>query len=528
MAGRTQVLVLVGVVGLANLLASVTGANRLVAAEADRAAVEAVVAANTDFAINLYKELAKEKGDRDHNLFFSPYSMSGVLTMAAEGARGETAAEMGKVLCFPAAARRVGDDAKSIPWNVTLMHQGMAGLNARFNGPKAGDDPKVREKIKSARKRFEETQPRRDPNGLEEFRDDEEPDPEAERLADELNKLLALVDQYELNVANALWVEKTYPCRQSYLDAIRKSYADGGVFTVDFKNHPESARLQINAWMEKQTSDRIRDLIPPKAVNALTRLVLTNAVYFKGEWAEVFLKERTREGDFLLADRSKVRVPMMQNWLKSGSYAAFKGDGTLFDTPREVEYRQRSSPKNYPDNDGFEMLEMPYKGNDLAMVVVVPRTPERLPALEKLLTSANLRGWIGKLQKRMVDVCMPRFRFESVYRMNDALAAMGIARAFLSPGSVRDAADFSGMCAAETTRPGQMLYIDAVLHKSFIEVNEKGTEAAVASGLRGRPGIPKMVPFSPRFRADKPFLFLIRDKRTGCILFLGRVMNPRG
>ena len=142
---------------------------------------------------------------------------------------------------------------------------------------------------------------------------------------------------------------------------------------------------------------------------------------------------RDATGDFLLSDGSKTRAPLMRQSLDSGGYAAFNSDGTLFDTPQEIESGEQSSPKCYPDKNGFEMLEMPYKGDDLAMVIVVPRSAARSPALETLVTSAKLQNWTARLQKRSVHVCMPKFRLETAYTMNDALKAMGMVRAFLNP-----------------------------------------------------------------------------------------------
>ncbi len=485
MTSFTRVLVLAGMVTLANAQGSVTGqANHLLAAEPGKAPVNYAVTADAGFAVDLYQELCKENPGK--NLFFSPYSMSSALAMAAEGARGETAAEMGKVLCFPEAARRVGDDAQLIPWNVSLIHTGMAELNERFNAPKPASKA-IRGKIDS---------------------------------------------QYELHVANALWAEKTYPFQPSYLETIRKYYAQGGAFPADFRNQPEPSRLRINAWVEEQTHQRIKDLLPPGSVDSSTRLALTNAIYFKGEWPEVFSKGATKEDDFLLADGGKARVRMMRHdGLGWASYAAFNGDGTLFDTPRAFEHGKSPPPSTcYPDKDGFTMLEMPYKGDDLSMVVIVPQAADGLPALEKSLTSANVQSWVGKLQKRRVNVFIPKFKMETAYTTNGALTAMGMVRAFVNPAAGSNAADFTGMCSIPNPTPDQMLYIGLVVHKAFVEVDEKGTEAAAATGVPMRPGAAppsRMVPFTPTFRADKPFLFLIRDKHTGCILFLGRMLSPR-
>jgi serine protease inhibitor len=344
-------------------------------------------------------------------------------------------------------------------------------------------------------------------------------------IANELNSLLTQVDQFQLQIANALWGEKTYPFRQAYLDTINQFYQTGGVFPVDLSGDPEGTRKQINAWVEKQTKDRIRELIPPGALDgSQTSLVLTNAIYFKGQWAEVFSEDNTKPGNFTLANGTKARVPMMSGGMASARYGAFKADGTFFNTPAEqpnIPGRPIDERKFYPDQGGFLMLELPYKGKELSMVIIVPRAAAGLALLERRMTARNLNAWIRQLQERSVEVFVPKFKLETAYKMSQELKAMGMARAF-------SGAQFDGICASPD--PKHALFISEVFHKAFVEVNEQGTEAAAATAVLTAPGAPPpptMVPFTPTFRADKPFLFLIRDRQSGCILFLGRVINPQ-
>jgi serpin B len=492
--------------------------------------VRDVVKANSDFALDLYARLAGEKPGA--NLFFSPYSISSALAMVAEGARGETAEQMGKVLRYPEAARRTGGDAQQVPWDMARIHAAMAQLNDHFtsgSNPPPRDVPSrlagMRKALEAANKQAEELA--RTGKWQEQAREARK----AQALAAEINKLQVQYSQYELLVANALWGEKTYPFQQSYLDIIQKYYRTG-LFSVDFRNDFEGARKQINAWVEKQTHDRIKDMIPADALDAeakkLLRLVLTNAIYFKGEWAEVFKPEQTKDDDFLLSDQGRARVPMMQHdYMPQASYAAFTGDGTFFDTPTQVP-RDGFDPKTaYPDVRGFAMLELPYKGGEVSMVLIVPQAATGLPAVEKLLTGGGLSTWIGKLQKRRVNVFLPRFKLETKYPLADSLRAMGMVRAFHDPREA-NGAQFDGMSVSQD--PAQKLYIGKVLHKAFVEVNEKGTEAAAATAvlMPAASAAPVTVPFTPTFKADRPFLFLIRDQKTGSILFLGRVTNPTG
>jgi serine protease inhibitor len=396
--------------------------------------------------------------------FFSPYSMSSALVMTAEGARGQTADEMGKVLRFPEVAKRIGDDAQLLPWQTALIHTGMAALNDRFQSKP--DTP------------------------------------------------------YEISVANALYGEKTYPFSPDYVQTIAKFYGTGAAVPVDFRNAFEPARLQINAWADEKTHGRIKDLLPEGAVSEATRLVLLNAISFKGDWAVPFDAEATREAAFHGGGGLKQAVAMMHKRdLEGGRYGAFNADGSRFDTPREVK-RGAAKDTLYPGPGGFQIAELPYKGKDLSMVIVVPRDADGLAAFEKQFTTANLRAWLGGLQDREMDVAMPKFRLETNYDMIPTLEALGMQQAFK-----RDAANFDGMVAAGKSE----LFISGVIHKAFVEVTEKGTEAAAATAVvLTAEAVMTTMPFTPSVRADRPFLFAIRDVQTGTLLFLGRFVDPTG
>jgi serine protease inhibitor len=515
MGNLTRVLALAGLMMLAS-----------VALAGEGAAVGQVVQANSDFAIDLYRQLAKENAGE--SLFFSPYSISSALAMAAEGARGQTAAEMGQVLRFPEAARSAGNEAR--PWEMALIHKGIAAINRRIN--RADQDPtriatirsriaERRKQLEAAKKRVAELERQRNWRELRTAQGKER------MLATELNQLTALVDQYEIHVANALWGEQTYPFRQDYVDTIASHYGTGGVIPCDFRTNFPAARERINAWAAKQTRDRIQDIIPelPPDQARLIRLILTNAIYFKGEWAEPFKEANTKPRDFTLADGKTVQTPIMnaQN-LEVARYGAFEADGSPFDTPLRIQRGQKAGL--YPDENGFAMLELPYKGGDLSMVLLAPNRPDGLAAIEKTLDAKKLAAWVGKLQKRKTHVFMPKFKMETLYKLSETLQAMGMVRAFKDP-RLPNGADFTGMCASAD--PTLRLFISKVLHKAFVEVNEKGTEAAAVTAvmMMGATAAPVTVPFTPTFKADRPFLFLIRDTRDGTILFLGRMMNPK-
>lgn len=552
MSSLTRVLVLTGVVTLVNAQGSVTGqANHLLAAETGKAPVNHAITANSDFAVDLYRELAKENPGK--NMFFSPYSMSGALAMTAEGARGETAAQMGKVLRFPEAARHVGDEAQMLPWNTAMIHSGLADLLDRYT-PKPAS-PELRQKIDSLRKQLDASKAQEQkPGGARKGKQHKQQVAESgklpaelakyiqqvaesRKLAAELAKLSSQVDQYELRVANALWGEKSYHFQQPYLDTIHKFYGTGGLFPVDFKGNFEGERLKINAWVEEQTNQRIKDLLPQGSLTESTRLVLTNAIYFKGEWQEQFDEKMTQPKDFTVAAGTKVQVPMMCNYgMTKARYGAFNADGSFFPTPRMTGGRSFGTPqtthdsKQYPDKGGFLVAELPYKGGDLSMVVMVPQDAKDLPELEKKLSSANINTWLGKLEGRSVHVYLPKFRLETEYQeMADTLKSLGMVRAFNDPRNPTNGAQFDGMSVSQNS--ADKLYISKVCHKAFVEVNEKGTEAAAATGVVMAAPISASIddsPFTPTFRADKPFVAAIRDMKTGAILFLGRMTNPNG
>jgi serine protease inhibitor len=492
--------------------------------------IREVVKANSDFALDLYARLSQENAGK--NLFFSPYSVSSALALVIEGARGETAEQMGKVLRYGESMHR-GGDARDNPWDMARLHTGMAALNDEFAAGAQAAPKEVRDQIASLRKQLQdanqqaaELQKKRDWNGASRAAD------KGRRIAAELNQLQGRFGQYELRIANALWGEKTYLFRQAYLDTLHKYYHTGGLFPVDFRNDFEGARQRINSWVESQTRNRIKDMIPKNIMDEeskkLVRLILTNAIYFKGEWAEVFQENQTKDEDFLLSGGGKAKVPLMHRGDMPGvRYAAFQGDGKYFDTPSHMPRDGRVDEKKlYPDEHGFTMLEMPYKGGELSMVVIAPRSPDGLAELEKKLTGDNLQAWVGKLQPRKVHVFVPKFKLETNYAMETMLQRMGMKRAFNDPRRP-DGAQFDGMSQSED--PAQKLYISKVLHKAFVEVNEKGTEAAAATAvIMAMPtAAPASIPFTPTFRADRPFVFLIRDVKTGSILFLGRMTHPK-
>lgn len=292
-------------------------------------------------------------------------------------------------------------------------------------------------------------------------------------------------DAYELRIANRLWGQTGYGFLPKYLAITRTDYG-AELAQVDFINEAEQARRRINGWVEKQTNDKIKDLIPQGAVDSLTRLVLTNAIYFKGKWEHEFDKKGTKDAPFTVSADEKIDVPMM------------------FQKERF----------KYGETADLQLLEMPYNGDDLSMLVLLPKEVDGLAAVEKKLSAENLDKWTKGMRKLEVQTHIPRFKLTEQFQLNSTLSALGMPSAF-NPGR----ADFSGMNGKKD------LYITAAIHKAFVEVNEEGTEAAAATGIVV--GVTSLPPPPKVFRADHPFVFMIRDSRTGSILFLGRVTNPK-
>jgi len=355
----------------------------------------------------------------DGNLFYSPYSISLALAMTYAGARGETAEQMADTLQF------LLDQDKLHPAFNWLD----AALASRGEGAKGKDG-----------------------------------------------------EGFRLNIVNAIWGQKDYDFLSAFLDVLAENYG-AGLRILDFMTETEKSRLTINDWVSDRTEGRIEDLIPQGALSELTRLVLTNAIYFNAAWAYPFDDDMTAHGPFHLLDGGQVSVPMMKQTESFG----------------------------YTEGEGYRAVELPYDGGELSMVILLPELGN-FEAFEGGLQSQQASDIVSGLRPSEVALTMPQFEFDSEFSLTDTLAGMGM------PTTFSDAADFSGMTG------NRELFISDVVHKAFVAVDEAGTEAAAATAvimeLTAMPDLPIEV------TVDSPFIFLIRDIETGAILFVGRVMNP--
>lgn len=363
------------------------------------------------------------------NVFFSPYSISAAMALVYAGAKEQTALQMAKTLHFS---------------------------------------------IKT------------EPNALELS----EPfHPAFGRLIEQLN-LQGQKGDYQLFIANALWGQKDYPFLNSFIK-LNKDFYHAGLENVDFISQTEPARLKISQWIQEKTQDKIKNLIPAGALNAAVRLVLTNAVYFKGNWAQQFDPKNTKDEAFYISQEKTVQTPLMR---RKGKYKY----------GQHVSFLHAMGVK-------VQILELPYKGNDLSMIVLLPEK-NYIRQLEEDLTAQTLTAWTSSLQTQEVDVFLPKFRMTGQFSLTETLAKMGM------PDAFSGAADFSGITGTKD------LFISNVLHKAFVEVNEEGTEAAAATAVIAPTAAMPEPPLV--FRADRPFVFLIKDTKTGSILFIGRIANP--
>lgn len=289
----------------------------------------------------------------------------------------------------------------------------------------------------------------------------------------------------QLDIANALWAQKGEPFLPAFLKTARNDY-QANVNQADFKTEADAAAREINGWVAQKTRNKIQDILAPGAVDSATRLVLANAIYFKGSWASCFEKAATSREPFHVSENTQADAPLMLQIAEAG----------------------------YAERNNVQALELFYTGDKLSMVILLPRQIGGLGQLEQQLSPVFLDGLLAQMKKQKVQVFLPRFKLESDFKLNDTLAKMGM------PDAFNQEADFSGLNGIRD------LFIGGVFHKAWVEVNEEGTEAAAATVVYETLGVEENPP-EPVFRADHPFIFLIRDTRSGSLLFVGSLADPR-
>ncbi len=304
-----------------------------------------------------------------------------------------------------------------------------------------------------------------------------------ERMNDKINSVNS---DYELETANALWVQEGYPVKEEYIFNVKKYY-DGEVTNLDFVRKPDDSRDTINEWVEDKTNDKIKDLVPKGLITPDTRVITTNAIYFNGKWQYEFDRELTEKRAFYPANGEEISVDMMY----------------------------MSNNFNYGENSKAKIIELPYKGNDLSMYIVLPKS-NNIEKFEKKFTLNDYTELKNDMElEEEVKASIPKFKFETKTELSDSLIEIGVVDAFNS-----NLANFSGISDSP-------LVISRVIHQTFIDVKEEGTEAAAATGVGMETGMSISWDSKQReFKADHPFMFFIEDRRTNCILFMGKVEYP--
>ncbi|WP_137285219.1 serpin family protein [Halorussus salinisoli] len=384
---------------------------------------------NVGFALDLLAVLRDQQDDP--NLFVSPYSVSVALAMTYAGARGTTAEEMADALNFV-----LGRDD---------LHPAFGSLETEFaRRNEDGQEANVR------------TAP-----------DDDDSDPGP---------------AFEFTTANSVWGQEDYPFREEFLDLL-DAYYGAGLNLVDFEGDSEAARERINEWVAEQTDDRIEDLLPQGSIDTMTRLVLTNAIYFSARWQYPFSEESTEPRPFTALGGSTAEVPTMH----------------------------QSVETQYARIDGHQLVELPYANAETSMVVVLPAEGE-FEAFEESLTVDRLAIMLDQTTTALVDLALPKFEVESAFSLVEAMKTLGMTEAFTG-------ADFGGMAE------GGDLQVSDIVHQSFVSVDERGTEAAAATAVIMEESLP---PKQVEMTVDRPFLFYIRDRPTETPLFFGRVTDLSG
>ncbi len=358
--------------------------------------------------------------EKDGNFFYSPYSISLALAMTYAGARGETETQMAQTLHYHLAQERLHPAFNNLDLYFSSLGEGAQGSDNQG---------------------------------------------------------------FRLHIVNALWGQTGFTFLQDFLDLLAQNYG-AGIRLLDFAANSEASRQTINDWVSQQTEGKITDVIPAGAIDELTRLVLTNAIYFNAAWAHPFDENQTSPAPFYLLDGNQKEVPMMQT---TSSYGTFGGDD-------------------------YQGVTLSYDGNQLEMVILMPKSG-KFDQVEKELTGEWLTQQLAGREFHKVELYMPKFKVESDFSLVKSLSALGMPIAF------SDQADFSGMDGKRDLR------ISDVAHKAYVAVNEAGTEAAAATAVIM--GLTAAMPETiVQITLDHPFLFFIRDVQNGCILFAGRLLNP--
>ncbi len=475
-----------------------------------------------EFSFNLYR--ATESDPPAVNRFLSPFSVYGALLMAMEGAEARTAKEMGDVLQFPDGLY----DRKSpdLPWEMESVHAGFRALcdnlsNAGFVAH--ADSLELELQIQEKQRQLDDLLSKGDRPGPDALGDSLGPQeivvfPPVNRrressdikLAREIRNLRNGMRLYELSIANGLWVDRQVSLQPRFRDTLKHVY-NNPPRPLDFRNASAAAIDSINAWAREHTQGRIDKVAGAGSITPDTRVALANAVYFKGLWLNEFDKRSTRDGHFMTMAGDTVKARFMCQYESSFAYGRFHLKGGRMEPDPEW---NSAPPRKH--SGSVKLLVLPYRGRELEMWALLPQDPDMLPGLESRLGADILDACVTNLHTIALPVELPRFEFRQTVDLMPSFEPLGIQH------PIR----LTGIGIDSLTRSPMSLELNAALQSTFVQVNERGTEAAAVTLLALSESSSKRPRYQISFKADRPFLFLIRHRDTGTVLFIGRMGNP--
>lgn len=450
----------------------------------------------TDFGFTLYRELATTR----ESFCLSPLSLVASLASVMPASRGKTAAELAQALRLGS----LDDQVDGLRERARALRLAQQVLIQRLQAHASPEQEELRARLAALEAQL--------PNPLIESHE-----PEEQAAVRDYNELLRRVSNHDFDMATALWLDQGITLSPRFVDELRRDCGQDAIVPADFLHNSSSEGDRINAWVQIRTKWKIPQIVDPRRITRETAFILLNAVHFVGSWSHPFNSSDTSDVDFEASDENKSRVPFLHAARHEGClYGAFEADGSFHATPRVWDGVPRDDL--YPCNGGFQVLELLYRGDELSMVIILPRD-RRDPAglADGLFDAKRWTTMLEQLERRDTSVLLPKWSSATSLSLVAPMKKLGVHAAF-EPGC----ADFSAMTMSPDDAKG--LYIQAIEHQAKINVDEEGTKAAAATAVfAARGGTRGSRPFVPVFSADHPFAYVIRERRSGALLFIGRV-----
>ncbi len=507
----TRMLVLTGIATMTTQQGSLQASeNESIIAKDNGELEKIVVTANSKFAFDLYSQLAKEKPGQ--NIFFSPYSTSSALLLAAEAANGITKQEIINTLRYNHPLNHLNNSSQNIPTETNKILSGFNSVNKLLQENSTAQEQLVIEnKLNAVSKQLDkflrlkntnsytqdETQNNKPSGPDKKLYTLKQLDKKLAELRKEYKKLYEKLNHNELYIANSIWIDKSLNVKNTYIDKLKNTLGNDTIQFADFKNTPEIARKHMNQWVEEKTKNNIKNVYRAGSITPEIILTIGNAIFFKSRWNSEFKPEDTKINNFHLHSGDIIKTPFMYaNHMKNTSYAKFDDKGEALYTHQK---------------NGFSMIELPYHKRKLSMVIIAPHKETRITSLESIMNEKNITKWMKQMKPSDVYVSIPKFKTKTDYNLTTTLNKMGIKSAFNNTANLTNISN---------VKP---LYLSRINHKAQIEVDESGSTAFAHTEIEISLGVPTI----QKFIANKPFIYLIKDNKSGTILFLGRMMNPK-